>query len=1019
MRATGFVAFGLSCMLTLACSGSDPELLPEDTRDDLFDAALEIHEVIIKFDAREAPEAGLDVDVDVDVDVEWSAETMLLACEPGEGCFMDKCSENGTCQSGWCIEHMGEKICTQTCEEECPAGWTCVQVAGTVPDLVFVCVSNYPNLCRPCAAAGDCAGAAGTEDACVGYGDQGAFCGGKCGAEDECPWGFACQAVVTVDGIELAQCVAETGLCPCTDAAIELGLFTHCQVSNDSGTCQGKRICTMDGLTDCDAAEPAAEVCNGLDDDCDGDVDEPVDVGGEYVSLCHDDNDCTLDACNGADGCHHEDLTEGECLDGDACTIGDHCHQGICVGQPIACDDGDVCTDDICDGLGGCTTQYNTANCDDADPCTVNDLCKEGICGGYPVDCECTLDAHCQSLEDGNLCNGTLLCDITKLPYTCKVKPETVIACPEPDTGPDAICLQSTCDPVAGQCSLVADHEGFSCDDGDLCSIGDKCIEGLCTGGVPLLCKDDNPCTDDSCDPLLGCLHSPNALSCNDGNVCTAGDTCLAGECAAGEPLICDDSNVCNGLETCDPAVGCQSGVLLVCADDDDVCTDTDCQPGAGCVTTLNQAYCDDGDPCTIGDQCHLGSCQADGNLDCDDGNECTDDTCNGPDGCVYSPNAASCDDGTKCTAGDHCAAGWCVAGSILDCHDDNPCTDDSCDPLLGCVHSPNVLPCNDGNVCSTGDTCLAAKCEAGESLICDDNNVCNGLETCDPAVGCQAGAPLICADDDDVCTDIACQPGAGCVTTLNQAYCDDGDPCTLGDKCHLGNCQAEGNLDCDDGNECTDDTCNGPDGCVFAPNAASCDDGTKCTTGDHCAAGWCLAGGILGCQDDEPCTDDSCDALLGCVHSPNALLCDDGNVCTDDVCDPQVGCQYTFNEVGCPGGHCEGGVCYPDCPGKLDGNVCWLTMKTKSGSCNAACAALGGTCDSALRKAAGKDSNCTKCKWLHPELSMCQKLSDPSYGPLVPSWSGGGTRCYSSTAATGQCGTVENFAFQICPCQM
>jgi hypothetical protein len=286
-----------------------------------------------------------------------SLDTEILAdllpgqeCDPGEGCFLDQCAENVDCQSGWCVEHLGELVCSQVCQEECPAGWSCKQVGASDPDVVYICVSNHPNLCRPCTEAHDCDGVAGTEEACVSYGDQGAFCGGSCQEDGECPWGFQCQTVTTVDGISLEQCVAETGQCPCTDTAADLGLFTHCLRSNEFGACEGKRVCELDGLTDCDASEPAEETCNGLDDDCDGDVDEPHLVDGDFINLCDDGNPCTADSCDVAAGCQHEAQTGGECLDGDACTIGDHCDEGVCLGQPIVCDDENPCTDDVCDG---------------------------------------------------------------------------------------------------------------------------------------------------------------------------------------------------------------------------------------------------------------------------------------------------------------------------------------------------------------------------------------------------------------------------------------------------------------------------------------------------------------------------------------------------------------------------------------------------------------------------------------------------------------------------------------------
>lgn len=31
-------------------------------------------------------------------------------CEPGDGCFLDPCTDNNNCMSGWCVDHMGEAM---------------------------------------------------------------------------------------------------------------------------------------------------------------------------------------------------------------------------------------------------------------------------------------------------------------------------------------------------------------------------------------------------------------------------------------------------------------------------------------------------------------------------------------------------------------------------------------------------------------------------------------------------------------------------------------------------------------------------------------------------------------------------------------------------------------------------------------------------------------------------------------------------------------------------------------------
>ena len=56
-----------------------------------------------------------------------------------------------------------------------------------------------------------------------------------------------------------------------------------------------------------------------------------------------------------------------------------------------------------------------------------------------------------------------------------------------------------------------------------------------------------------------------------------------------------------------------------------------------------------------------------------------------------YQPNGTACDDGDACTTNDACSGGNCVGGPPLNCDDNNPCTTDTCAPLLGCQHANNT----------------------------------------------------------------------------------------------------------------------------------------------------------------------------------------------------------------------------------------------------------------------------------------------------------------------------------------
>ena len=280
-----------------------------------------------------------------------------LACDPGEGCFGDKCHENSDCESGWCVEHLGEDICTQNCKEECPPGWACKQVSDTGPDIIFICISEFASLCRPCNSSDDCKSVGGA-DACIKYGDAGAFCGGKCdGIKDLCPSGFACQEAEEIDGTLSKTCMAFSGDCPCTDKSIDMDLGTACWNSNATGVCQGERSCEEGGMTDCDAPIPMAEKCNNLDDDCDGIIDGMEEA---CTSPCGEG----LDTCVGGvwGGCSTPNSIS--CMDYNTCMMQQFCDP-FCPEMPE-----DVCNgvDDDCDGTADATFECPAGKVEE-DPC--------------------------------------------------------------------------------------------------------------------------------------------------------------------------------------------------------------------------------------------------------------------------------------------------------------------------------------------------------------------------------------------------------------------------------------------------------------------------------------------------------------------------------------------------------------------------------------------------------------------------------------------------------------------------
>ncbi len=188
--------------------------------------------------------------------------------------------------------------------------------------------------------------------------------------------------------------------------------------------------------------------------------------------------------------------------------------------------------------------------------------------------------------------------------------------------------------------------------------------------------------------------------------------------------------------------------------DDGNVCTMDRCDADSACTHdgTGVEVACDDLDRCTTDDRCAgdlAGTCNPGSPLVCDDGLPCTRDTCDKVLGCTHEKSAAMapCDDKNACTSSDVClgdADGTCRGSPGVDCGDDNPCTVDTCDVDVGCVHSGDGYTgaCDDSDPCTSNDTCLgdvAGTCGPGVLLRCSDGSTCT-RQACDPAVGCLPG---------------------------------------------------------------------------------------------------------------------------------------------------------------------------------------------------------------------------------------------------------------------------------------
>jgi len=127
----------------------------------------------------------------------------------------------------------------------------------------------------------------------------------------------------------------------------------------------------------------------------------------------------------------------------------------------------------------------------------------------------------------------------------------------------------------------------------------------------------------------------------------------------------------------------------------------------------------------------------------CDDGDPCTDDSCNPETGaCEYTDNTHACDDGDACTEDDTCRYGTCRGTPVI-CDDGDLCTSDTC--LHGeCLYTEVV--------CQAGWTCIDGECiQCTTDADCDDGLFCNGAETCTEST-CYSG--LVPCVEGDTCNE-------------------------------------------------------------------------------------------------------------------------------------------------------------------------------------------------------------------------------------------------------------------------
>jgi RHS repeat-associated protein len=459
------------------------------------------------------------------------------------------------------------------------------------------CVSGVvQNNCTPGAAAPSDATCDGIDDNCNATKDE-----GYVGVSTTCGVG-ACSRTGTsscVNGAVQNNCTP--GAAAPSDATCD-GIDDNCNGQIDEGyvaiatTC-GVGACEATGVTSCvaghmtDSCAPGVAAtsdatCNGIDDNCNGQVDEGfpsqhmicgvgrcarVGVTSCNAGVVHDTcaagaplaTDPTCDNVDDdCDGKADEDFASASTICGvgacgavgaTLCIVGhlvDTCTPGVPLDQDTACDGVDSDCDGSVDeayavnsttcGVGACA-RVGSSSCEAG---TVHSTCTPGAPALNDVTCD-GIDDNCNGTKDEGYISVASTCGIGQCqqPGTTSCVGGAVQKNCTPGTpGPN----DATCDGIDQNCNGVAD-EGFvphcsgsasitcvngstvvaECADSDPCNGTESCAEGVCQPGVPQI-DDGNPCTTDSCDSS-GVHHTPVAAgtSCSDGNVCNGNEACL------------------------------------------------------------------------------------------------------------------------------------------------------------------------------------------------------------------------------------------------------------------------------------------------------------------------------------------------------------------------------------------------------------------------------------------------------------------------------------------------------------
>jgi RHS repeat-associated protein len=903
---------------------------------------------------------GVDDDCDGSTDEGYN---LGQACPGGEGL----CADNGV----WiCDAESGEAQCdanSRATPERCD---------GLDNNCDGQIDETWPLLGQPChVGAGQCAA-------------QGVF---DCAATGD---GLACDAAPGEAGEEICDGIDNN----CNGRTDEEapGVGERCTVGVGACAVEGWRVCFGDdsNRTRCDArpALPTAETCNGVDDDCDGEIDEGAD--GPLSEACYtgdpeteDRGECRRGLRTCAEGrwsaCGGEVTPTAEICDGR-----DNDCNGVADDGPgntplrESCYDGPEATA----GTGQCQAGERTCRFGRPGPCLGQVMpAPADICDGADNDCNGQTD----EIPGGCACEAGEV-------RACYTGPENTVgtgACVDgrqtclPDGSAWGACVGEHV-PTIETCNGLDDNCNGEADEG-VVSVGLDCAEGVgaCANQGSVIC---DPEAGVRCDVSA---HAPTAEAC-DGldNDCdgrtdetfAVGLPCTRGTGACERP----GTTRCGGRGelTCDAAPGFPI---------DEICNGLD----DNCDGQIDEAF-------RIGERCSVGegACQRQGLFQCANEAEAvcgaalveaSAETCNGADDDCDGTTDEGFVLGEACVIG----VGLCRSEGQTICGADGGTTcdappqvgrlelcnglDDDCDGEIdeGMAHGPRCdtgTPgaCRQGHFSCIDGQQLCMGAQPSEEICNGIDDDCNG-ETDDglPVVTCGQGE---CEREIPSCLDgapFACDPEAGAADVeLCNGIDDDCDgaidedaighnaPCEAG----VGACQRVGHAACVGGEL----LCDAEPG---APTVELCD-----YTDNDCD----------GAVDEEAAgTGAPCGVGIGACRTPGAIACTDGQL----VCPVQPG-EPQGPEI------CDG--IDNDCDGLLDegfgSEICGV------GACRRALANCGG----------GQAPECDPFEGAQPET--CNGIDDDCDGVIDEEPQGTGEICRVGQGACERDGATACVAGQI-----